>query len=84
MSIDGVIVTGVEASTGVVWMSAWTRLGNCLRPPFRRILLVSVQAQCISIVCGVGPCTKRRIISMKQTAKNCQLYSRAEGSIGVI
>jgi hypothetical protein len=87
MSTDVAIETGSEASTGVVWMSASTRLANCLRPPFRMILLVCVKAQSISIVCGVGPCLKRRIISMKQTTKIVSFSSfssRAEGSIGVI
>ena len=69
MLIDVAIVMGLGASTGVVWMSASTRLANCLRPPFRKILLANVKAQSISIICGVAPWMKGRIISMKQTIK---------------
>ena len=79
MWIDAVIVMGVGASTGVVWMSASTRLANCLRPPFRRILLADVKAQSISIICGVPPCVKRRIISMKQTIKIANFPVRLKG-----
>lgn len=84
MSIAAVIVTGLEASTVVVWRNALTRLANCLRPPFRLILLVGVKAQIISIVCGVGPCMKRSIISMKPTVKNHSFPVGLKGSIGVV